>query len=52
MPHHCRYTYNVHKEMEERRKNPTEAQRRITEMLMEKRANTLGGRAEYSDKPR
>ncbi|CAL8462326.1 g1859 [Coccomyxa elongata] len=35
--HQDLYTYNIHKEMEERRKNPTAAQRRILDLLVEKR---------------
>lgn len=37
----CRYTYNIHKEMEERRKNPTDAQRRILDLLVEKRVEVV-----------
>lgn len=62
------YTYNIARQAEERRKNPSEAQRRISAMLMERRAQTLGdgrggakgeglvgaagGPRAYSDRPR
>ncbi|KAK9906446.1 hypothetical protein WJX75_001959 [Coccomyxa subellipsoidea] len=38
--HQDLYTYNIHKEIEERRSNPSESQRRIMELLTEKRAET------------
>lgn len=52
--HQDLYTYNVAKEAEERRRNPSEAQRRIAAMLLEKRSQTLGAGSEqaYSDRPR
>ena len=51
--HQDLYTYNVAKEAEERRRNPSEAQRRIAAMLLEKRSQTLGATEHaYSDRPR